>query len=241
MRLAAWATIARSETLPIFLIEGRENLAATLEQGDTLAEYGYPVALRVGPQVWSHFRASDQWDRVATRWRQAPTLGGEKFPPEEIPSPETARLVQQVAPTAGPTLDRAARAVAAEKAHQAETLSPEARSAVEALLYTVLEARPLTKGRFKLNAALGFRFGPREAEGDLVCAGARLVVEIDGYYHFRDSDAYRRDRRKDAALQEHRWFVLRFLAEDIVCDLDNVLAGIEARLARLDLSPSASA
>jgi very-short-patch-repair endonuclease len=38
-----------------------------------------------------------------------------------------------------------------------------------------------------------------------------------------DTEAYRRDRRKDAALQEHGYFVLRFLAEDVGKRLDEVL------------------
>ena len=38
-----------------------------------------------------------------------------------------------------------------------------------------------------------------------------------------DPEAYRRDRRKDAILQEHGYFVLRFLAEDIGKRLDFVL------------------
>ena len=36
-------------------------------------------------------------------------------------------------------------------------------------------------------------------------------------------EAYRRDRRKDALLQENGYFVLRFLAEDVGKRLDLVL------------------
>ena len=42
----------------------------------------------------------------------------------------------------------------------------------------------------------------------------------------RAADAYRRDRRKDQLLQENGYFVLRFLAEDVVKDLDRVLDAI---------------
>lgn len=41
-----------------------------------------------------------------------------------------------------------------------------------------------------------------------------------------DPEAYRRDRRKDALLQEAGYFVLRFLAEDAGKRLDLVLDGI---------------
>ena len=52
-------------------------------------------------------------------------------------------------------------------------------------------------------------------EVDLLCADARLAVELDGSQHLDSADAYRRDRRKDMLLQQHGYFVLRFLAEDV--------------------------
>ena len=50
-----------------------------------------------------------------------------------------------------------------------------------------------------------------------------MVVELDGGQHLGDAEAYRRDRRKDALLQENGYFVLRFLAEDVGKHLDYVL------------------
>lgn len=47
-------------------------------------------------------------------------------------------------------------------------------------------------------------------EVDLLDEETRLVIELDGGQHFANEDAYRRDRRKDAVLQEHGYFVLRF-------------------------------
>jgi len=49
---------------------------------------------------------------------------------------------------------------------------------------------------------------------------------LDGGQHLGDPEAYRRDRRKDQLLQEHGYFVLRFLAEDLGKRLDHVLAAI---------------
>jgi very-short-patch-repair endonuclease len=60
-------------------------------------------------------------------------------------------------------------------------------------------------------------------EVDLLDAEARLAIELDGPQHLSDPDAYRRDRRKDALLQENGYFVLRFLAEDVGKRLDHVL------------------
>ena len=102
-----------------------------------------------------------------------------------------------------------------------------ARSATEAFFYRRLETLPETAGCFQLNAELPIPFdGWGNMEVDLLCAEARLVVEVDGGQHLENLDAYRRDRRKDALLQEHGYFVLRFLAEDVGAKLDMVLDAI---------------
>ena len=62
-----------------------------------------------------------------------------------------------------------------------------------------------------------------EWEVDLLCQESRLAIELDGVQHFADLDSYRRDRRKDALLQENGFFVLRFLTEDVAKRLDDVL------------------
>ena len=114
--------------------------------------------------------------------------------------------------------------------HAARRLSTEAegvdraRSASEAFLYRRLETLPETTGRFRLNARLPIQF---DAEGkmevDLYCAETHLAVELDGPQHLADPEAYRRDRRKDALLQENGCFVLRFLAEAVGKHLHRVL------------------
>lgn len=107
-----------------------------------------------------------------------------------------------------------------------------ARSASEAFLYRRLDTLAETAGRFRLNTELPIPFDNRGVmEVDFLCADARLVSELVGAQHFADADAYRRDRRKDALLQQHGYFVLRFLAEDAGKQLDHVLDGILAALA----------
>ena len=99
-----------------------------------------------------------------------------------------------------------------------------ARSATEAFLYRRLETLPETAGRFRLNAELPIPFdGSGQMEVDLLCADARVAIELDGSQHLDDEEAYRRDRRKDLLLQEHGYFVLRFLAADVGRRLDMVL------------------
>ena len=102
-----------------------------------------------------------------------------------------------------------------------------ARSATEAFLFRRLESLAETRGKFRLNVELPIPFCERGAmEVDLFCADARVVVELDGPQHLNDPNAYRRDRQKDALLQENGYFVLRFLAEDIGKHLDRVLDAI---------------
>ncbi|GIW82239.1 MAG: hypothetical protein KatS3mg105_4046 [Gemmatales bacterium] len=97
-----------------------------------------------------------------------------------------------------------------------------ARSSAEQFLFDFLESHPATTGLFRLNSSLDFSFGPGVAEVDLFCPELRLVIEIDGYFHFQDPEHYRRDRRKDFLLQKQGYVVLRFLADDIACRLEEI-------------------
>jgi superfamily II DNA or RNA helicase/very-short-patch-repair endonuclease len=99
-----------------------------------------------------------------------------------------------------------------------------ARSASEAFFYRRLGTLAETSHRFQLNAELPIPFdGWGNMEVDLLCTDTRLVIELDGAQHLADPEAYRRDRRKDALLQQNGYFVLRFLAEDLGKRLDYVL------------------
>ena len=101
---------------------------------------------------------------------------------------------------------------------------PMARSATEAFLFRRLQTLPSTTGRFRLNVELPISFdGNGSMEVDFLDAEAKLVIEIDGPQHLASPEAYRRDRRKDMLLQEHGYFVLRFLAEDVGKHLGDIL------------------
>jgi very-short-patch-repair endonuclease len=116
-----------------------------------------------------------------------------------------------------------------------EVTNDRARSLAEQFLHDLLESHPMTTGLFKLNGPLDFPFGRKQAEVDLLAPGLRLVIELDGrYWHLSNLDAYRRDRRKDWELQRRGFLVLRFLAEDVVCRLqdiwDTILTAVTERL-----------
>lgn len=122
--------------------------------------------------------------------------------------------------------------------HAARRPSPDAkgadraRSASEAFLLRRLETLPETVERFQLNVRLPIPFDSAGSmEVDFLCADAGLVIELDGAQHLADPAAYRRDRQKDALLQEQGFFVLRFLAEDLATELDVILDTILRTLA----------
>jgi superfamily II DNA or RNA helicase/very-short-patch-repair endonuclease len=128
--------------------------------------------------------------------------------------------------------------------HAARRVAPDAegadraRSATEAFFYRRLETLAHTRSRFRLNAELPIAFdGWGRMEVDLLCADARVVIELDGPQHLADPAAYRRDRHKDQLLQENGYFVLRFLAEDVGKNLDTVLDAILRSLAHREQRP----
>jgi hypothetical protein len=120
----------------------------------------------------------------------------------------------------------------------------DARSAAERFLFERLESVAETAGLFELNATLDFYFGSnRWIEVDLAAFTLKLAIEVDGYHHFTDPEAFRRDRRKDLELQKHGYLVVRVLAEDVVERLEEVLDTIIAavafrRAAAIHLRPS---
>ena len=108
-----------------------------------------------------------------------------------------------------------------------------ARSASEAFLYRRLQSLPETRDRFRVNERLPIPFSEDgRMEVDFLDPESKLVLELDGSQHLADREAYRRDRRKDALLQEHGYLVLRFLAEDLGSRLDAVLDEVLRALAR---------
>jgi very-short-patch-repair endonuclease len=110
-----------------------------------------------------------------------------------------------------------------------------ARSATEAFFFRRLETLPQTTGLARLNQILPIPFDNYgQMEVDFLFSKFKLVIELDGPHHFADHEAYRRDRRKDVCLQEHGYFVLRFLCDDVGKQLDHVLDTILQVISRLN-------
>jgi hypothetical protein len=179
-----------------------------------------PIAIAVPAGVWDQYVATAGESRMKALLRE-----GEVAIPVIDPATVEQTLTQSgavgsaVAAITSNGADatllesavEAARATAVPPTTQAE--DDRGRSAAERFLFTFLESLPETAGRFELNGTLDFRFGNRPAEVDLLCRSPRIAIELDGYFHFRAPDDYRRDRAKDWELQRRGFLVLRFLAE----------------------------
>jgi Protein of unknown function (DUF559) len=199
-------------------------VAAAAETSECLAWSGLPphtlALLREGFVRIESLAEADLADRL----RAAGVTTG--------PCPAASRLVKDgVSEDLAAAFADAARQVGKQATAEEENA---ARSAAERFLFERLESLPATVGLFALNQRLDFHHGPAPAEVDLCAASLRLAVELDGsYYHLRDPAAYRRDRRKDWELQRRGYLVLRFLSEDVVERLedilDTILAAVDCR------------
>jgi very-short-patch-repair endonuclease len=126
----------------------------------------------------------------------------------------------------------AARGALERRSPNVKELAMRARSAAELKLYELLQADPITRGLFELNVRMPFTFGPARAEVDLACLQLRIAVEVDGFHHFQEFDAYRRDRRKDVLLQHQGYLVSRHLADDVVDRAGDVVRSIRELVKR---------
>jgi hypothetical protein len=115
-------------------------------------------------------------------------------------------------------------------APRAEGSAVRARSRAARVLHAALARDPRTAGRFALDGLVPTHAGGPAIEVDLVSVRARLAIEIDGWYHFRDPEGYRAARIADLRLQRAGFFVLRFLAEDVGERLEPIVDEIAVAL-----------
>ncbi|NVJ22131.1 DUF559 domain-containing protein [Myxococcus sp. AM011] len=151
------------------------------------------------------------------------------------PSAPLTRLPEKASSASPPAQDAKAEPLlerfreSAQAVHAARQKDEaRARSKAERFLYNkILQVHPATRGLFALNATVDLGDGSRPLEVDFLCRELRLAVEIDGYHHFLDPERFRRDRRKDLALQRAGYWVARFLEEDVVPRYEDILKTIE--------------
>jgi hypothetical protein len=195
----------------------REAIASIEQLTQTVPQWSVVVA--IAPEAFDRFCRETPGSRAKSLLQSAviTVSSPEAVVVAEHAINQPASLLKQVQPS--PRLIESLKAAQALQPRQDE----EARSAAERFLFELLESHPASKGQFVLNSNPGFDFGPRAAEVDLLALRLWLAVEVDGYYHFTDPAAYRRDRRKDWELQRHGFRVVRVLADDVVTRMDEVL------------------
>lgn len=91
----------------------------------------------------------------------------------------------------------------------------------ERLLWSRLRAGRLLASKWKRQQPLG------DYIVDFICFDSRLVVELDGGQHASNKDA---DARRDAWLHEEGFLVLRFWNNEVIGNLEGVLATIVKHL-----------
>lgn len=239
---AELVSLISPESCPaILLVPSREELEASIHYVSGLL--GVAPSVRIALAISDDVAENTLMESCDVRWR---TLLREGFVKTEGVRRETilARLdtaglgahdfstsldVIVTGGTSPAVVDEFVEAACA--LNESEPDEDRARSSAERFLFGMLESLPQTVGVFQQNRKLEFKHGSMDAEADLLAAEHKLVVEIDGsYYHLGSKEAYRRDRKKDWLLQQHGYRVLRFLAEDVVARLEEILYTILAAL-----------
>ncbi len=111
----------------------------------------------------------------------------------------------------GPGHGRLSKALAEHEA-LATTLT---RSSLEASFQRLVVNNGLPQPRTNVNIE-GY-------EVDVVWAGRRLIVELDGWRHHRSQHAFERDRARDATLTTAGWRVVRFTHHQLTTRPDHVV------------------
>jgi hypothetical protein len=244
--IAALTALAPAEALPGVLLAPQEtpadpvgwiDSAARLLTGLAIYVPRVPAAMTVERQDLERYLTTARESQAMALVREGlVTIGActEKEVRDRLgPTSDEVRLSGAIRRLAADGADaelveafRRAAAAAAEP-----SADDGARSEAERFLYARLESLAATIGLFVMNAELDFMFGRGKAEVDFLGDGLKMVIEVDGWFHFQNAEAYRRDRRKDWELQRRGYLVLRFLAEDVVSKLEEVLDTILAAVA----------
>jgi hypothetical protein len=235
--------LAPSATWPavLFIATATSELSALASEAASWAQRvpSVPIAVAVPSTAWAEYLAAAPDSRAKALLREGeltvPVLDAATVE-QSLTDAGSGASAAAVLAANGADAALVESAVALVRATavtpQSEAEDNRARSTAEQFLFEFLESLPETAGRFELNATVAFRFGPRLAEVDLLCRQPPIALEIDGYFHFRDAASYRRDRAKDWELQRRGYLVLRFLAEDVIAQLEVIRDRILDAMAR---------
>jgi hypothetical protein len=229
------------ERLPVLVLTPSDQDMFSLEKATRLvtdlasSQPCTALVLLVEAALFDTYMAQAPISRVKALLRESVVMlpfPEASFTPVSTRARESSLLESQVSANRDPSSKSRESIIGDRDSEMVEFDDDPARSAAERFLFEQLESVPQTTGLFALNSVLNFCFGSnRWIEVDLASRALKLVVEIDGYYHFQDPTAYRRDRRKDLELQKHGYLVVRVLASDVVERLEDVKETILAAVA----------
>jgi very-short-patch-repair endonuclease len=245
--IAALASLLPADELPAILLLPPEDadVDAWLNEASKSLEVFSSSVPRVAVALQIGAADLDRYLKAEPRGTRAKALLTEgTIPVSVMPEHSVRQWARQLSPAVAETLEPVFRDVIANGGNEQTLVLAEelgtavaessgdvdtcdrARSAAERFLFERLENHALTAGCFALNKSITCPGGGRPIEIDLCAECWRIAIEIDGFYHFGDPANYRRDRRKDFALQEAGYIVLRWLAEDVAKSLEEILARV---------------
>ena len=117
-----------------------------------------------------------------------------------------------------------------KKVAEGRQVAPFLRGACEGLVFYMLEARPETRGLFGANQRILGPQNGRSYEVAIVCAAAKLIIEIDGSEH-NNMQQRRFDEKKQRELESLGYRVRRFGNTQVVEDPVGVWRLIKEQLA----------
>ena len=71
---------------------------------------------------------------------------------------------------------------------------------------------------------------------DFMCKELKLIIEVDGITHYWE-ETYNKDVKKENALKEAGFIILRFTDDEVLKDMNNVIRSIEITIDELKLNP----
>ena len=100
----------------------------------------------------------------------------------------------------------------------------------ESILWNLLRGKQLNV-RFRRQHPIGNYIA------DFVCLQARLIIEVDGEYHFR-GDMPENDQERTRKLNGMGYTVMRFLNDEIIIESDRVVLTIKNKLEEMKVLES---
>ena len=91
----------------------------------------------------------------------------------------------------------------------------------ELVLWEVLKGKKLCGRKFRRQHSIGYYIA------DFYCPSERLIIELDGQYHYT-SEGLEKDRERDDHLKELKIKVLRFENKEVLNNLTDVLKCIKS-------------